>query len=83
MFETHMFDKITISTIGQTIITLEMPTKEGYKPILLGIALNTTRDITSQGCSYNESLGWRAFLYSNYTGTTSFSLIGVIAWIPE
>lgn len=83
MFETYEFGKVNISVVGQTIITLEMPTKEGYKPILLGIAFNTTRDITSQGCSYNKTLGWRAFLYSNYNGTTSGTLIGVIAWIPE
>ena len=67
MFETYLFGKINISAIGQQIITLEMPTKEGYKPILLGIACNTTKDIVSQGCNYHETLGWRAFLYSNYS----------------
>ena len=83
MFEMYSFGIITISSTGQQILTLEMSTKEGYEPILLSISCNAIRDIVLQGCNYYETIGWRAFLYSNYTSSTSFTLMGLIAWIPK
>ena len=83
MFEMYSFGHTTISSTGQQIIYPEMPTKEGYESMLLSISCNTSKDIVLQGCNYNETLGWRAFIYSNYSGKTSFTLMGLIAWIPK
>ena len=80
--ESYSFGKQTIEQAGQFILNLEMPTKEGYTPYLVGMACNSQRDVVSQGYYYNASNGcWMAFFYSNYANSTSFTANGTILWI--